>query len=381
MRGCHLLAATTLLVGPAFSQSTLLVGPGRTFTEIGTAIAAASAGDRVLVEAGNYAPFTLDKDLLVRAEPPGAAVRVLQGGLIYAEVPAGRFATFEGLVLDSQLVVRRASGATGAGPLALVDVQVSAGIRLESAELAIWRSQIVGFGRCIDILGPSSLSVTQSTIAGRIGAWVPQIEGIHSAGQARIRVGSSTIRGGTAGFHAINAASPAIRLTGGDRAWLVDCTLGVHQQPILSTPALNSTAAQPVVFDRCTFTDNLGQPNAVIGAVANGLVLALTSSTPLVRGGTFQLDFASRPQRPVLVHARFGLDASGQFPFLAGPDFGFVGGSVQIALRIADAQGQTSVAVPIPNAPWLHDLPLWFSGWSETALPVQLSPVVGGSIR
>ncbi|MCB9886274.1 MAG: hypothetical protein H6838_12335 [Planctomycetes bacterium] len=366
---------------PALAQAVLLVGPTRPFTDIAAAIAAAAPGDRVLVEAGSYATFTLDKGVAVRAEPPGALVTVSPGAQIYVEVPAGEYATIEGLRLDSAVTVRRPAAAAVAGQVALVDVSVSAGIVLDTAELAIWRSQIVGFGRCIDVFGASALDVSQSTIAGRIGAWIPAIEGICSAGQARIRVGSSTITGGTAGFHNVVAASPAVRLASGDRAWFVDCTFAVHQQPVLATPALISTATAPVVFDRCTFTDNLGQPGATVGPVQNGLVLALTSNTPLARGGTFQLDFASRPLLPVVVHARFGLDASGFYPFLAGPDFGFVGSSLQFALRIADAQGHASVPVPIPNAPWVQDLPLWFAGWSELAMPVQMSPAIGGLIR
>ncbi len=374
-------SACVLLTAPSTAQAVLLVGPGRTFTDIDSAIAAATAGDRVLVEAGSYTAFTLDKGVTVRAEPPGALVDVLAGGQVYVEVPAGEFATIEGLRLASAITVRRPATAAGAGPVAFVDVQVSAGIVVDTAELAIWRSQIVGFGRCLDIYGASTLDVSQSTITGRLGAWVPAIEGICSAGQARIRVGSSTITGGTAGFHNVVAASPAVRLAGGDRAWFVDCTFAVHQQPVLATPALISTATAPVEFDRCTFTDNLGQPGATIGAIQNGLVLALSSATPLVRGGTFQLDFASRPLLPVIVHARFGLGASGTYPFVAGPDFGFVGNSLQLALRVADAQGHANFSVPIPNAPWVQDLPLWFAGWSELTMPVQMSPVIGGSIR
>ena len=128
-------------------------------------------------------------------------------------------------------------------------------------------------------------------------------------------------------------------------------------------------------------TSNSGAGNSWQGAVQNGLVLGLSSATPLVRGGVFQLDFRSRPGLPVIAHGAFKLDAPATIGFAAQPEWGFATNSVQIALLIADSQGRANAAITVPNSPLLQDLPLWFCGWTEQGLPVQLSPVLGGLIR
>ncbi len=77
----HAVAISTLiLVAPAaYSQAVHVVdeagGPGSTFTEISSAVAAAAPGDMILVREGTYDPFSVTQSLSIQAEP-GATVTI-----------------------------------------------------------------------------------------------------------------------------------------------------------------------------------------------------------------------------------------------------------------------------------------------------------------
>lgn len=370
-----------LLPMPVLAQATLLVGPGQPHANIQSAIDAASPGDRVLVTAGTYAPFQLQKGITLRAEPVGAIV-VVAGSpqSVHCAIPQGAAATIEGLTVQTRMLVQGA-GSSASGPLALNRVRTTASIVVDGANLALGRCEVRGLGPCLDLIGSCTVSVTQTTMVGALGGFVASNEAIRSAGQAQILVSNSTLTGGMVGLHFWQAASPAVRLSGNDRAWFVDCTLSAFQQAQFACLAAVNQSAVPLVHERCTFADHTGQPQAYSGPQQNGLVLALSMSTPLTRGGTAQLEFRSRPGRLIVAHAAFGLSTPVQYPFAAQPDWGFVGSSLQLVLLVADGDGFGRVPVTLPNAPWVQDLPLWFSGWSESGLPVQLAPVCGGLVR
>ncbi len=79
------------LAGPATAQvfHTVDAQGGADFTSIGAAIAAAAPGDRILVAAGNYAAFTLDRHVVLLGASTGPRPKV--AGLTVVSVPAGAF--------------------------------------------------------------------------------------------------------------------------------------------------------------------------------------------------------------------------------------------------------------------------------------------------
>lgn len=101
--------AATAVVGSTFAQSqvwTVDDSGGADFTTIAAAVAQASPGDLVLVRAGNYAGFALDKGLSIVADS-GAQVRVV-GQVTLSGVNEGPLALLRGLKLEGAGSDRRA---------------------------------------------------------------------------------------------------------------------------------------------------------------------------------------------------------------------------------------------------------------------------------
>lgn len=384
-RGLQHLSSLPLLALPLAAQSTLHVGPGQTYADIPAAVAAAAPGDRVLVAAGNYSPFDLDKGITIRADPIGAVVDVILAGTpIACAVPAGQQAYVEGLTLRSPITVDLPANATAAGVVSLVAVDSYQQITVTDATLALrdcWVSGSVTDG--ISLLGNANLSAVQCEIrGGNFGSpFVPPPRGIGADGNSKLLLGDCAVFGGISGFvHSVTGVGNGVELFGNATAWFVDSTL---QAVAGSHPAIGllTLSTVPVTLERTQVLDNTGAGQAWQGAVQTGLLLGVSSTTPLARGTTFQLAFHTRPGLPVLVHVAFGLGGSITAPFLVQPDFGFVSASFPIAVLIGDPQGQAGLSLPLPNSAAIQDLPLWFRAWTELALPVQLSPVLGGLVR
>lgn len=377
---CLSLFPTCLL-----AQATLLVGPGQTYTDIPAAIAAAQPGDRVLVHAGTYSPFDLDKGILLRAEPLGASVSVTGSSAQYLNlrVPAGQSALIAGIQFTTALWLQLPPGQTTAGPLSLENVTAAGGILVYDAHLTLRECQVRNYGTGISMQGASTLSAVQSTIAANFQSFFPAVDGITAGGMSHVHLSGCTVTGGTAGFHSLVAAGNGVTLSGGARGWFVDSTLQSYQGPVWPfTPVgLSNQSSVAATVERCVLRDSNGIAPSSTGLVQNGLVVGLSSSTPLARGSTFTLDYHSRPGLPVIAHAAFGLSTPAIYALVAQPDFGFVLNSFPIAFAVADPQGLASVSITLPNSAWLQDLQLWFGGWSEQSLPVQLAPVLGGIIR
>ncbi|MBK7876863.1 MAG: hypothetical protein IPJ77_14150 [Planctomycetes bacterium] len=136
--GASMLA---LALTPVASANTWVVdaanGPGSQFDEIGVAIAAAAPGDLILVRAGSYSPFVLDKGLTILADAgtdvPGtvtvqnvASVRAIVAGLDCDGLVVSNCAR---VVLLQGLTVR---GLSGGWTSAAVEIDSSIDVRLQS---------------------------------------------------------------------------------------------------------------------------------------------------------------------------------------------------------------------------------------------------------
>lgn len=381
----HLLVAIAISA-PAISQAVLRVGAGQAFPDIGAAVAAASPGDRILIDAGTYGGFVLDKGVLLRPEPAHAQVNIGSfSSAIDCEVPVGQTALLEGLDLDGLLNVRKPVGQVAAGTISLIDVDSSSGITIDDAALALRGCVFLG-GRAegIKMTGAAVLNAVQCTIQGGRVSWFPLMrQGIAASGQSSIVASNCTITGGAiSSIHTYTNVSSGVSLTGNAQASFVDSRIAAFAPNSFSTVVgLANASAVPVVLERTTTVSAVLQSPSVSGLVDNSLVLGLTTQTPLVRGSTFTLDFKTRPALPVVAHLTLQLATPSSHPAVAQKQWGFIANSIVLGQFVSDAQGDVSVSIAVPNTAWLLDLPVWFVGWSGDSLPVQLSPVLGGTIR
>ncbi len=178
--------ALALVLAPlAYGQTSTWVvddsgGPGVNFTSIGAAIAAASAGDRVLVREGNYAGFTLDKALFVL----GTGF-VQAGDVTVTDVAQGSIAALAGL-RTGQLTITSCAGAVLFD--AVVSTDTPSGI-LGSAQyhLAVVSGCAdVRFQRC-ELLAPSMGLANWNGAAGLV------------VQASRVELSGSRVQGGRAG--------------------------------------------------------------------------------------------------------------------------------------------------------------------------------------
>lgn len=371
-------------VGPLTAQTVLHVGQGQTYPDIPAAITAASSGDILLLEAGTYSTFTLDKGITLRPNPVTAAVTIGALGQVTPctiQVPSGQRAHFEHLELRQPVAVALPPGANTAGPVSFTEVTSLGGVSVVDASLALHKCNITGLfaagvnvGSGVVLDGASTLSASQCSINGRTMVWAfPAPSGIVAGGNSSVLVSDCTVTGGSVGsIHSVSAGGIGMRMTGASTAWCVDSLIAPGAGPGLPS-GIDNQSFNPVTLERTT--------TASVGLVQNGLVLGLQLTAPLARGNSTQLDFGTRPGLPVIVHAAIGLDRPVLRPYIKQPDWGFVSNSLLIGAFVANGQGLASMPITLPNSPWLQDLPLWFCGWTGVSVPVQLSPVVGGLVR
>jgi hypothetical protein len=160
-------------------------GPGVDFTSIGEAIVAAAPGDLILVQAGLYPSFFLDKALTLLGQPgpSGPAVKVT-GNTWVSGIQVGGVA----LIADMDLGWTNASQC--AGTVVFVGVEALG----------------IGCGSAADVRVHQSLTEQQL-----------------SAGSARVQVTQSGLKGadGTPGDN----GSPAVNVYTGGRAHIYHCTV------------------------------------------------------------------------------------------------------------------------------------------------------------
>ena len=178
--------ALALALAPlAYGQAATYVvddsgGLGVNFTDIGSAIAAANPGDRLLVRDGNYAAFTLDKGLFVL----GTGL-VQTGNVTVTGVPQGSVAAL------ANLRTRQISVNACGGPVLfdsiLATTTPSAIISSAQYNLAIVTASLdVRFQRC-ELIAPAMGLANWSGAAGLV------VSG------SRVELSSSRVQGGNGG--------------------------------------------------------------------------------------------------------------------------------------------------------------------------------------
>jgi len=240
---CSLTAAAflTLLPASAFAGGAEWIvdasgGPGFHFTDIPSAIAVAQQNDRVIVRAGIYSGFVLDKPLIVRGE---AGARV--DDLVRIEnVPTNTRCVL------SQLDVRRleVSGCAGGVVLERVRnwtppgaltggayVQANGDVRMRACEFVIPGAPDDGdHGQIAAVVISSTMEVVDSVLVGQAGAGTQSNPafgpglggaGLDASNASTISVALSTLVGGSGGWP-VNGAGreggSGLSLSGNSRA-------------------------------------------------------------------------------------------------------------------------------------------------------------------
>ncbi|HZL99181.1 MAG TPA: hypothetical protein VFD43_02920 [Planctomycetota bacterium] len=238
-----LVTSCLLLLVPASAASTWVVDAagGGHFTSIQAAIDAAAPGDVLLVMSGNYAAFTLDKDLSILGPATGSPPFVPGESLLLmdnAAIAGLRFSTLEvagaaGFVLLDEIHVDGN----------LVGGAACDGMRIEGcAQVHVARSLIHGKdgdewceSRALGIVD-STVTLTGCTLVGGTG-WgddffgYPGIEGLDIVGDSRVLLSQTSVFGGNGGTPEIlfggqgGWGAEAIRVSWSEREGPASCTV------------------------------------------------------------------------------------------------------------------------------------------------------------
>src|SRR5262245_16204896 len=192
--------ALTALLACLLFQNTWVVddnlGPGVNFFDLPPAVAAAADGDILLVQPGNYSPFTLDgKGLRILGSGQSSTFVAGAGGTTISNVPSASLVSIEGLrfghdsgsstAADSLLLIQ---GSTTRVTLADVtcnlfspgtDPSVDRVLVVEGAEVWVFRSMLDS--------GLQSDNFTNLYVAGTA---------LHVTGGAKVHVSGSIVKGG-----------------------------------------------------------------------------------------------------------------------------------------------------------------------------------------
>lgn len=212
------LLALAAAASQALAQSTYIVdddgGPGVQFTDLPAAIAAASAGDRLSVQAGVYSAFVLDKGLAIVGH---GGVRA--GNARIQSIPAGQVAVLAGLEVR-QLDILQCAGPVLIDELVATDTPWNMFLANDHivatvehcADVRLQRSQIIAPPNSGNQEGLNGMFVRASRVelAGSFvqgnnagnppssGCWDgnPGGRGLFATDNSRLHVAGTTLRGG-----------------------------------------------------------------------------------------------------------------------------------------------------------------------------------------
>jgi hypothetical protein len=225
------LVVGTVLAAPTALASTFVVdaagGAGAHFTDIPPAIAAAAPGDVLLVRAGSYSPFVLDKGLAILADAGADVagtitvqnVATIRAALAGLACDALRVADCSRVVLVAGTTVR---GSPAATPTAAVAISNALDVRLQGLTVP------GGFGNAS--VGQDAMSVSSSRVEvvgsslrgrnGRDGTNNPVRphggQGLRIGLGANVHVAHSQVRGGDGGDNLTTAIGNYFGGDGGD---------------------------------------------------------------------------------------------------------------------------------------------------------------------
>jgi hypothetical protein len=374
-----------LLAAAVPAQATHVVGPGG-FGSIDAALAAAAPGDIVMVAPGTWPGFTATRAVTIRAGTPGTAfvgpacyvdnaagvVHLVDLDLTFLSVTSSTCVVDRCRVVATPVTIGPCLGAIGS-TVRLLHSHVGSHGTPPVMPLFVPQAGLYASG--------SAVTAIDTTIVGRDRdsyAWTAAIgggPGVHLANSSTLHASGGSIEGGD-GYVAAQYPPGSAVVALNSTFWIVDASLrcgralGVSGTPRLGCPVV-STAGR---LARCTFDPTTCPPTVPTSGAMVGARLA----APMAAGAPFQVDFHVEPNEFVGVFASLAT-AHYQVPGLEQPGALDLGRLFVLGVMLADGQGLASGAWSLPPA--TANLQLWLQGVTTAALPMQVSPLVGGVIR
>lgn len=403
----HLLAAVLApALSPPLLADTLTVGPAGDHPDIASAVAAAQAGDTILVAAGNYGAFVVDKPLHVVSTGGAAVFAFGANAVVVGALPADGEVVLSGLRIDAQATLAPHQAAivlgTGPGRVTLHDVEVTGltkGIAVHAqgcALLALLDCRIEDAG--LDGSGTQrgavevvdcELVVANSTIVGDFSPNGFAESGDHAlvVTGGRASIWSSELRGGDGlsgkglfsvpnGGDGLRATDAFIRnfggegseLTGGDGA-----SPGPFGQPgvggaglrLLGASVAHLAAGVPITAGSdasgatTTLAITVGPTAHVVSFPGPFPTLAVTAPTTQL-GGTVTLEFAGTPGAPSYPYLAFHSGPPLDLPGVVGTSYLDLVAFAPLPPVVLDPLGEATLDLAVPQLTVLVGRALWF---------------------
>lgn len=376
-RACSLAwIASLVLLCSASAQATLTVGPTG-YPDVQAAISAAAPGDRILIQAGMYPSFVADRSLTVRADPTGAAVRIVDTVSTRFVLGPDHRVHVQGIAFESGVQVapstRGVATFEGCGFFDLLAVR---------SDTAFQSCQMNGGRRPGLLVENAAVSLSQCTVNG--GASLGPLPGIIARQGAHLQVSGCMVRGGIFQFGTHTLPQPGVGMFVDSNAavWITDSSVGV---PTLMPPdpavrAIDNRSSVPVTLTRSTFPSSHPTPIDGPSVLAQHPQIA-SRGGPITTGSPWTLDVRGQSGAFVILHGSLDIGDARPHPLLIHREWGFARSSEVFAVMALPATGQSQVTLSIPNLPALRDASFWTAAWAGPTLPAPLTALVGGVIR
>ncbi|MBL8751671.1 MAG: hypothetical protein JNK15_00105 [Planctomycetes bacterium] len=392
------------MVSTALSaQAVHVVGPGG-FAQIQAAIAAAANGDVVVVHGGTYEPFTLGKDLTITAAP-GATVTVTAAFVGNTLLQPPSRAELVGLQFRPTffpfLPVQVLAGHVSFHDCVLAGVgnPTITTLTVQNATVALQRCRVVGGpipaaptatvvgGGAVTVVHGSLAAVDCEFVGGELG-WDFSTHGGHALrldDAAAHLVRCTVLGGGNSAMLSTYPAGNGVHVATNSDVWIADSLVrGGDGHATAGDAAIRNLGNTPVVLARTTLQAGPGAPPGAvtIGPIASGPLLGHGSTiAPLVLGQPWTLDYRAAAGTNVLVVGSDRLALHPITPLLAERAWLAPVNLTVLAFGITDAAGSLQVSLPLPATPALLHTSWFTQGVAGLALPLEVSPPVGGIAR
>ena len=378
----------------ASSQTTWNVVP----PDIQSAVNQANPGDTLVLAAGGYYPFTLNKGLTIVGTntPVGYGPGSPTPAGIHIQVPVGQVANLIGIDCTYSYSPYGSIGTA---------VQVLGGsVRFDSCTLRSGvtnaleanNATVVVTGSTITAVGSigtgngiyatnSSITLRDCVVRGADSACMAPLGclyGTYPAKQAVNLDGSTlhaertTFVGGSQGWGPVGGAA-GVQAGPGSSVWLANCTLTGGNTGQGGTALVNNG----LVADLLNTTLNPGSPggSASSGPVNTAAPLLQAALAPIwMRGATSTLTLTGSQGAPF---ALFLTPAATALTTAVVSEPVWFVNAVSINGGLLDTVGVASFSISVPNVPALQHASVWCQAISGFTLPLRASTIAGGVVR